>query len=471
MGSFKISSKGYVIPKSNITQDHIRLINKELIVEPIQHKKFAFAKEDKRFSLFQESSECYYVPRHWGVKNIETTAELKIKEGLDFQSGITFNGTPYNYQKSIIKNFKDAGSNGIISIPCGKGKTFIAIYCAVLLKKRFLVVVDKEFLMNQWKDEIHRFVNNIRVGIIQGPICETDPSKYDCTICMIQTICQRDYPEGFFEAFGFTIFDECHHLGAQHFSTALTKIQTKHMLGLSATPDRDDGLSKVFHYFLGDMIYRENREEDRGVKVFAIWYKNDDKQYNDIPLNWRGDIITARLINQILEFKPRTGQVVAIIKNLFCDPKRNILVLSDRRSHLEEIFSSFSDHPHNSEVGFYVGGMKQEDLDNNAKTCRVLLATYAMASEAMNIKTLNALVMASPRKKVEQSTGRILRVQQSSREIEPIIYDIIDQHEIYTRQWYQRQRYYKKCSYNIFHVGREKKENDEINTSVCAIRI
>jgi hypothetical protein len=72
-----------------------------------------------------------------------------------------------------------------------------------------------------------------------------------------------------------------------------------------------------------------------------------------------------------------------------------------------------------------------------------------MASEAMNIKTLNTMVMASPRKKIEQSTGRILRVQKDARTVQPLIVDIVDSHGVYQGQWKKRNVYYKKCAYKI----------------------
>jgi hypothetical protein len=72
-----------------------------------------------------------------------------------------------------------------------------------------------------------------------------------------------------------------------------------------------------------------------------------------------------------------------------------------------------------------------------------------MASEAMNIKTLNTVVLASPRKNVEQSTGRILRIRPEEREIHPIIVDIVDVHGMYQSMWKKRMTYYKKCQYKI----------------------
>jgi hypothetical protein len=78
----------------------------------------------------------------------------------------------------------------------------------------------------------------------------------------------------------------------------------------------------------------------------------------------------------------------------------------------------------------------------------------------MNIKTLNAVILASPRKSVEQSTGRILRVRPDQRQVAPVIVDIVDEHSMYQSQWRKRLTYYRKCSYQIerWEHGAEKGE-------------
>jgi superfamily II DNA or RNA helicase len=107
--------------------------------------------------------------------------------------------------------------------------------------------------------------------------------EYDCTIAMIQTLVLRDFGETDFHSFGLSIFDECHHLGAAHFSKALLKVQPKHMLGLSATPTRDDGLTKVFEWFLGKPIHWEKtREADPDVIVKFIVCSFFQEFYNII---------------------------------------------------------------------------------------------------------------------------------------------------------------------------------------------
>ena len=161
------------------------------------------------------------------------------------------------------------------------------VHLAVQLQRRFLIIVDKEFLMNQWKSEIENFMEGARVGILQANKAQIEADKYDITICMIQTICRRDFPDGFFDQYGFTIFDECHHLGASYFCQALKKIQTKAMLGLSATPDRDDGLTCVFEAFLGDPVYKNTqRAPDKEAVVKAIKSDEYRKNHSKKMIEW-----------------------------------------------------------------------------------------------------------------------------------------------------------------------------------------
>jgi superfamily II DNA or RNA helicase len=295
-----------------------------------------------------------------------------------------------------------------------------------------------------------------------------DPApEYDCCIAMIQTLVQRDFAETEFRSFGLTIFDECHHLGAAHFSRALLKIQTKFMLGLSATPTRDDGLTRVFEWFIGKPAYWEKvREADPDVIVRKVDFKSDDPAYCNEPVDFRGELVLATLLTQVLDCEARNQLIDQVMAELVAEKERRILVLSDRKVHLERIERGL---PKGTTVSYYIGGMKEEVREEGARTAQVLLGTYAMASEAMNIKTLNTMVMASPRKKIEQSTGRILRVQKNARTIEPLIVDLVDSHGVYQGQWNKRKVYYKKCKYKIISQSTEPKAEaieDEISEIV-----
>lgn len=443
-----LTAKGYAIKKSSLSTEKQQWLRQQLTVTPQSKAKFAVGGQP--FAVYFESPQRFYVPRHWAIEQYGDAELTVLPEGNSLPDIVTFKGTPFDYQINIINQFIDAGANGLICVPCGKGKTFMSLAIAYRLKKRFLVIVDKEFLLNQWRGEIEAFFPGLRIGVLQGSRCEVDPAEYDVTLCMLQTLCTRDFPGNTFRTYGFTIFDECHHLGAAHFSRALLKIQTYYMLGLSATPIRDDGLTKVFEWYLGKPVYWEKRREaDPTVTVRAIQFQTDDTAYITEPKDYKGETVMAKLLSQVVECEERTQMIIRCIRDLGSDPARRILVLSERKKHLERIEELLNEQKSGLLIGYYIGGMKEEVRERDGRDARVLLATYAMASEAMNIKSLNAVILASPRKKVEQSVGRILRQRPGERVCQPIILDIIDMHGMYQGQYRKRRVFYKACGYKI----------------------
>lgn len=448
---------GYAVKKSSLTAEQRQRITTELTVAPrIAGGGARFGGGGAKaspFTVFLESPTRFYLPRVWAESNAWLgPAEASIlQEGAPLRADLRFVGVPYEYQKEIVEKCFKGGCQGLLSVPCGRGKTFMAIAIAARLGKRFLVVVDKEFLLQQWSGELKSLLPGVRIGILQGPSCQVEVDQYDVTICMLQTLVQRDFPQTIFPTYGLTIFDECHHLGASHFSRALLKCQTKHMIGLSATPTRDDGLTKVFEWFLGRAFYWERvRKADPGVLVERLHYACEDPAYTNEPTDYRGEIITARLLTQIVEYEPRNQKILDRILELVADPLRKILVLSERIGHLRWFEAGLlAAGVDAKKIAYYIGGMKEGPREEGARVAQVLLASYQMASEAMNIKALNAVVMASPRKKIEQSTGRILRTRAEDRVVAPLIVDVVDAHDCYRRRWSKRRAYYVKCGYTM----------------------
>ena len=442
-----LTTHGYAVLKSSLTSEQETKIRKELTVKPVTQARFAGAAETD-FPVFLESATRLYLPRMWAKDTMGPADSSVMSDGLPLPKTLAFGGKPYEYQENIIETFLKADANGLICVPCGKGKTFMALAIAFRLGVRFMVVVDKEFLLDQWAGEMRNLLPGIRVGRFQAAKAEVDPAEYDCTICMIQTIVQRQIPETMLRSYGFTIFDECHHLGAKHFSKVLSKLQTKHMLGLSATPTRDDGLTKVFEWHLGPPVFWEKRREaDETVSVEILRFSCDDPDYSEVPTNFRGETILARLLSQVVACHKRNVFIADKLKELIKEPTRRVLVLSERIGHLEALEALMK--PTGCVMGYYIGGMKTATRDLAAESAQILWASYAMASEAMNIKTLNCVLMASPRKKIEQSTGRILRQRPEERKLAPIILDIVDMHPTYGRQSRERIAYYKACGYKI----------------------
>jgi superfamily II DNA or RNA helicase len=130
--------------------------------------------------------------------------------------------------------------------------TVCAINIACRLKLKTLVIVHQTFLQDQWIERIEQFTN-ANIGIIRQDKVIIEGK--DIVIGMLQSISGRDYDEEIFEQFGLVIYDECHHIGAKVFSKSLQKAGCKYTLGLSATPIRKDGMTKIIHWHLGDTLY------------------------------------------------------------------------------------------------------------------------------------------------------------------------------------------------------------------------
>ena len=88
------------------------------------------------------------------------------------------------------------------------------------------------------------------------------------------------------------ISDECHHLGSEVFSKSMQKVASKYMLGLSATPNRKDGLRKVFEWFIGPIVYmtkdKNNLEEIYICDVKAIKNLYNKNYFNKESINGDG---------------------------------------------------------------------------------------------------------------------------------------------------------------------------------------
>ena len=330
--------------------------------------------------------------------------------------------------------------------------TVCAIKIISVLKKKTLIIVHKEFLMNQWIERIQEFLPSAKVGKIQGSVFDIDGK--DIVIGMVQSLYDKDYSPNAFSSFGLTIIDEVHRIGSEQFSKTLFKTITPYMLGISATVERKDKLTRVLYMFIGEKIYSLKRDSDDCVCVRGLQYIANDSVFNETELDYRGNTKYSTMITKLCEFGPRSDFIIRVIKDLISEePDNQIMILCHNRSLLTYLYECivFRNIAH---VGFYVGGMKQEKLQET-ETKQIVLATYAMAAEALDIKTLSTLVMVTPKTDITQSVGRILRVKHEN----PIIIDIIDSHDVFKKQWLQRKRFYKKCNYRIWETDSNKYTN------------
>lgn len=440
-----LNTRGLVIPKSSISEKELNSIKKELVLTPKENHAIKMVnQQEKEIIVYRENEEKIYVPRFYGTKKFGITECLRIPEGNDVD--VPFVNSLRDYQEEIVgiylKHVEGGNGGGILEVPCGRGKTIMALNIFSRLKKKTLIIVHKEFLMNQWIDRISDFVPTARVGKIQGT--KFDIENKDIVIGMIQTMYNRPYATHTFASFGLTIIDEVHRVGSEEFSKTLLKVVTPYMLGISATVDRKDGLTELLYMFIGPKIYSEVRKDQDGVEVRAVQYTHDHEEYTKEDIDFRGNVQYSSMINRISDFTPRRIAIMKVLTDLISqDSEKQIMILSHKRDLLDHLENEIKRKDF-ATCGQYVGGMKQSALQVS-ETKQIVLATYAMAAEALDIKTLNTLVMVSPKTDIVQSVGRILRTSGDGK----IIVDIVDSHDVFQNQWKKRRAYYKKSNYTI----------------------
>jgi superfamily II DNA or RNA helicase len=445
----KLSKNGYTIKKSNFSPKELKQIKSELFVKPFTFNKNQ--NKDSGFQVYMESPKKLYTPRFYGLKKFGIPKVNKLEEGdkinIKFKGDLRPEQVPI--EELYLKNAKEKGG-GIISIKCGGGKTVLALHIASVLSLKTIVIVHKDFLMTQWRDRIMEFLPTARIGKLQQNTVDIEDK--DIVLAMVQSLSMKEYEEGTFDSFGLAIFDECHHLGAEVFSKSMAKVASKYMLGLSATPKRKDGLSKVFEWYMGDIVFNQVKKNEDYAEVQLIDCNFTEEEYCKEELNFRKEPCMPKMINNICNYLPRTELIVEeTIK--YNKLGRNVLILSDRRGHLECMYNLLKDYSR----GYYVGGMKPDELRESQEK-DILLATFSMAAEGMDIPKLDTVILASPKSDVEQSVGRVFRKKACDRDFHPLIIDLQDNFSMFEKQCGKRLTLYRKLNFTIFHNGEELKK-------------
>jgi superfamily II DNA or RNA helicase len=441
-----LGKKGYTIFKSEYDKKIVNEIKNDLTVQPKTTQNY----ETKEYSIYRESDTKLYIPRYYGLNKL---GQYKNKLSLGNDINITFKGDLFEYQQNIISkyilNVGESGG-GLLDVEPGKGKTVMALNIISKLKKKTLVIVHKTFLMNQWVERINMFLPDAKVGKIQGDIIDIE--NKDIVLGMLQSLSNKEYDSKIWDQFGLCVFDECHHLSAEVFSNIMIQVVTNYNLGLSGTMERKDGLSKVFHHFIGPVIHKEKTDTICNVLVKSIKIKNEEI-FEDVKTDARGNPLYTLMINK-LNYEKRNNFIITIIENeLKINNNQQIMILSQTKSILDILYEKIK--LINIDVGFYIGGMKEVQL-KESENKKIILGTYAMASEGLDIKTLTTLIMVTPKSDVCQSVGRILRTVHNT----PLVIDIIDNHVILKNQFKKRTTYYNSKNYTIIKFNNE---NDYLN--------
>lgn len=467
--SATLTKNGYVINKSKLDINVLASLKKSLTVKPIMPDEIE--EKIKSFPVFTEEKNTITVPRFYGIHKFGQPSRRIFS---DTKTNALFTGKLRDNQIPIVntvtmKMKKDGG--GLLIAGCGVGKTTMGLYIGIHeLKEKVLVLTHKTFLQDQWLKRAREFTN-AKVGIIrQNTIADKD---CDIVIGMIQSICKRDYDPAIFDRFGMVIIDEAHHFASPIFSQALFKCGAKYILGLTATPKRQDGLTKILHWHIGNILYKQKKKPNKQVVAKIFKYTSTSPQFIEkkrwTPMGVKPN--TVEMISNLIDIESRNTHIVNIINELRKNPEKKILILSGRIEHLKTLKNAVDGYIKMDEdagilekdeiiTSFYIGGMKPHKRQYAEEFADILFGTYDMAQEGLDIDRLNTIILSTPKRNIIQAIGRIMRRILKTGDVRPLIIDIVDQLSVFCDdgQGRARSNEYKENKYKIetYHLNNNK---------------
>lgn len=301
-----------------------------------------------------------------------------------------------------------------------------------------VVLVHKEFFINQWRRRFELFFPGAKVGLIRQNLCQFE--GYDFVIAMIQSLASKgtSYPSEMYDAFGLVISDEVHRVGAPSWAPVIPRFSARYRLGLTATDRRKDGCEDVFRHHIGQIAYAAKTKslipQIRRIYTDTVMR---GKMKPGGKIKKASEMGRSEVVSQLAGSTARTRQVMEDVVNAV-KMGRKVMVLSERIVHLKELADDLNILMNHAKTDFpvvcdfYTGSWYTGELDGEgnlakdkngdpktkrrteeqlekAESANVIFATVQMVQEGLDIQAIDVLVVATPIGDVEQAAGRVRR--------------------------------------------------------------
>ena len=382
--------------------------------------------------FFKKSSDGkrYWVPRGYIYKLFTTLKYMNVPFTVEdytvereIESKVDFLGTPKDFQEEAIYSIIESPFNsGILWAPTGSGKTVMGLAIIAERGQRTLIVVHSKELMHQWVERAKKFL-----GVTIGTVGDSTFDLREITVGILNSVhLNLNHLKG---KFGQLVCDEVHRSGGRTYFNVIQQLRAKYIIGLTATPYRSDGLTKIIYYAVGPIIHEVDtqRLQDRKIvlkpkiiKISTQFYHfvgNIKREYN-------------QLITALCENKRRNRLIAKTVYEDLKKYKDRVLIVSGRTKHCE-ILQELLEEEYGIKSHILLGKTSKKKRKEIVKQFekgkfKVLISTVSLIGEGFDCPDLSALFITTPIKfdgRVIQTVGRILRPSKGKK---PRLYDFRD---------------------------------------------
>ncbi len=406
------------IPLSKIPPKVIIKIDKDLLVSPINKNENkpiknlikpvkacdTMVKDEERYAIIPFS---YYYQHLENYPRLESNCE---------ERKFNFVGNLLPRQKEVrdeILDIINRTCSVVLSLHTGFGKTVMAIYLSSKIGFRTVILCHRKVIIDQWVESIKKYIPSATVCILGEKIGKKemksrtfDESNCDFLICNVINVPNKT--REFYSSFGLVVVDEIHTVCTTAFSKCLNYFFPEYMIGLSATPFRNDGMDRIIELYCGpEIVFRKLNRQFNVYKLSTNFKPNSQ-------LNISGTLDWNSVLEDQATNTSRNNLIVSLCRYFI---NRNILVLVKRKDHAANLRNMLASK--GEDVDVFTGDSKECNY-----TCRVLVATYSIAGVGFDHAKLDLMISAADvLENFTQYIGRIFRRD----DVSAIYIDLIDE--------------------------------------------
>lgn len=363
---------------------------------------------------------------------------------------VRFRGTLTQVQECAARALL-AHDTGVFVAPPGVGKTVIGTYLVAARACSTLILVHRRPLLDQWLAQLSLFLglDAKDIGQIRGAK-RTPTGRID--VAMIQSLVRKESVADLVAAYGQVIVDECHHLPAVQFERVLREVKARHVVGLTATPQRRDGHHPITEMQIGPVRFKVDTKSQTAARPFAHRLIVRETAFRAASPG--GRVAIQDLYAALARDEARNAMILNDVVRAL-EEGRSPILLTERKDHLD-YFASRLERVARNLVVLQGGKGAKADRDTRAKLAaipaneeRLLLATGRYIGEGFDDARLDTLFLALPvswKGTLVQYTGRLHRLHPGKSEVR--IFDYVDREEpILLRMFEKRLREYRAIGY------------------------